>query len=187
VDVVGGRIDRAVVDAHHRLADVLDLADAAQGVEVQRPQDPPGPADGGPGRPVELHLALGVDDRVVVVAPDDRRAALDHEIHAAAGVRPVAHDVPEADQLVDAHPLDPSQHGLQGVEVAMDVGDHGVSAHGSILVTQMRGGLPAVGGRQAPRRPPVTFYRSRPVPVVNVPQTSGDFLADPTPDPPDIW
>src|SRR5512143_1464644 len=57
-------------------------------------------------------------------APDD--------VHALVGVRIITHDVSQAHYLIRSEDLDSRQHGLQGLEICMDVcydsGTHGETA-----------------------------------------------------------
>jgi hypothetical protein len=62
-----------------------------------------------------------VHDREIVVAREADGAVGLRERHAGIGVRPVAHEVAEAPQLLDLRLLGGGDDGLEGVAVAMDV------------------------------------------------------------------
>ena len=62
-----------------------------------------------------------------MVAGEAERASLSDELGAGVGIRPVADDVPEAPDVVDARLLDRVEAGLEGGQVGVDVGDHGDS------------------------------------------------------------
>src|SRR5690606_37985034 len=69
-----------------------------------------------------VHRQLAGDRHVVVAAERDVRLAAD-KLAAGVGVRAVADDVAQAPDLVDVLTFDLGDHRLEGLEVAVDVGD----------------------------------------------------------------
>jgi hypothetical protein len=82
-----------------------------------------GPVDGPAGAEVELLGGLGMQGSVLVVAHDQGVHALG-ALQTFPGIRAVADDVAEADDLLDALGIDVGQNGLQGLQVAVNVGKH---------------------------------------------------------------
>jgi hypothetical protein len=62
---------------------------------------------------------------LVVVAEDHDLAFLPHELDALAGIRPVADDVAQTIDGIDLLPFDILEHGLERLEVAVDIADDG--------------------------------------------------------------
>ena len=81
-----------------------------------------GPEDGPFGPAVKT---FRVEQRgLVVVAQQAELAVLDNEVQALAGVRPVADDVAEADDLVDALIANVGEHRLERLEIPVNVADN---------------------------------------------------------------
>ena len=59
---------------------------------------------------------------VVVVPLEAEPALAAHNVYAGSGVRPVAHDVAERDQIIRPDGADVFHYALQGFDIAMDVG-----------------------------------------------------------------
>ena len=89
----------------------------------------PGPVGGLLGHLVEVRGL--VEGSEVVVAHECELAALGHDVHAGDRIRSVADDVTKAHDAVHPLPVDVGEHGLQGLEVRMDVADEGRAQGGS--------------------------------------------------------
>lgn len=70
-----------------------------------------------------------LDQILVVVAQDRLCAVLANQPQALGGSRPVADDIPEAEDLIDPLPSDVLKHGLEGINVAMDIGEESNAGH----------------------------------------------------------
>ena len=73
----------------------------------------------------------------VVVPGDGLDAARPDERHALVGAPVVSDEIAEADDLVDARAVQRGEHGREGLEVAVDIGDDTVDAH-ALLATRAR-------------------------------------------------
>lgn len=63
-----------------------------------------------------------------MIAAEAEFSMLGDEIEAGSGIRPVADNVAQAINLLDAAALDVEQHSLERFEVRVDVGDNGKHA-----------------------------------------------------------
>ena len=104
------------------------------------------PARGERGAVGELVQRDRAGDGQVVVAGEADGGVLAHQRAAVVGVGAVADDVAQAPQLAGAGGRDVGEHRLEGVPVAVDVGDDG-DEHGNARVRPMI------------RRPPVRADR----------------------------
>jgi hypothetical protein len=106
-----------------------------QEIDRGRLGDVAGPADRRRGRRREGRDVEIAEHRQIVVPDQAQRAAFLHDRCALVGVGPVADDVAEAPELVDAGALHVGENRLEGGQVGVDVADDGEAHRGE------RGGL----------------------------------------------
>ena len=74
---------------------------------------------------------FGVKHRPLVVIAQQADFALRDQIHALAGIRPIAHDISETVDVLDGLLRDVLEDRLEGLEVAMDIADDRLHNSGS--------------------------------------------------------
>jgi hypothetical protein len=73
----------------------------------------------------EIEIERFIEYGVIMVAAKVDLAPLDHKIETLTRTCPIPDDVTQTENLLDAPPINVSQHRLERFQVAVNVGNHG--------------------------------------------------------------
>jgi hypothetical protein len=114
-------------DAHGQVAEEFPPGGAAGGIGIIF-KLPPGPETGGFGAAVEIKRL--VEHGEIMIPHDRSPAARAHQVETFHGVRAIADDITQADDMLNRPPLNLRQNGSEGFEIGMDVTDDGEHRRG---------------------------------------------------------